>query len=81
MADHAYSTAAPDGARRAPQEAAPALLLRSGEEDRRRRLEAALQRLEDLRQEMIAELDAIDGDPDLEPEPLEVDADFEPSVA
>lgn len=34
---------------------------------RARRLAVALQRLEDLREDMIAKLDALDGDPDLEP--------------
>jgi hypothetical protein len=34
---------------------------------RRRRIEEALERLEDLRERLIAKLDALDGDPDLEP--------------
>lgn len=62
--------------------------------DRRRRIEGMLERLEDLRQSLIAKLDAIDGDPDLEPylsslgwraplesDECEPDADFEPSLS
>jgi hypothetical protein len=40
---------------------------------RRTRLEAVIEAL-------IGLLDEIDGDPDLEPEPVEVDSDFEPSM-
>lgn len=43
--------------------------------DRRARLEAGLERLADLREEMIARLDAIDGDCDLED-----GGDLEPSI-
>lgn len=42
--------------------------------ERRARAEARIERA-------IAKLDGLDGDPDLELEPVEVDSDFEPSVA
>ncbi|MGA0601763.1 hypothetical protein ACO2Q3_13740 [Caulobacter sp. KR2-114] len=48
---------------------------------RRRHLEAALERLEDLRESLIAKLDAIDGEPDFEDEGLlEECADAEPTL-
>ncbi|MGA0603515.1 hypothetical protein ACO2Q3_22600 [Caulobacter sp. KR2-114] len=48
---------------------------------RRRHLEAALERLEDLRESLIAKLDALDGEPDFEDEGLlEECGDAEPSI-
>ena len=41
-------------------------------------LEAELERTLNVATRIIAELDRRDGDPDLEPEPWEGDADFEP---
>ena len=64
-------------AHRAPRAAFEAFALPTQPDGRRIALEAALERVEDLRQAMIAELDEIDGDPDLEPEPDEDNGDAE----
>jgi hypothetical protein len=54
------------------EEGAP--IRRLSRAERRVRAEARIERA-------IAKLDRLDGDPDLEPEPVEIDSDFEPSLA
>ena len=72
MAEHAHITTTPE-AHWEPQRAMDA-------GQRRLMMETALDRLLDAVQGILADLDALDGDPDFELEGMEVDADFEPSM-
>jgi len=72
MAENALSISAP-GAHLIPS---PPF----GASQRRQLLETAVERLLVTVESLLADLDALDGDSDLEPEPRELDADYEPSM-